>query len=198
MNELLTRAWRVQRDLKALDSETALVGGLAVSLHGRVRNTIVVDLAVAAADDAIAEALVLALRSRGYRDLEHVDQTATGRLAQVRFVLPDSPSSIPELDLLFASSGIEESIVTSAIPFPIAPGREIRVARRGHLVALKVLSQAPGRETDTWDLTGLLEGLDTTEATLAREACAAIEARGFHRGKKLRTELARLLAPDAP
>ncbi|MHB8420758.1 MAG: nucleotidyl transferase AbiEii/AbiGii toxin family protein [Myxococcales bacterium] len=69
----------------------ALVGGLAVSARAEPRFTRDLDLAVAVASDAEAEALVRALGSRGYRPLSTVEQTSAARLATVRL----SPSSEP-------------------------------------------------------------------------------------------------------
>jgi hypothetical protein len=55
------------------------------------------------ADDADAEALVMALRDQR-RVLE---RDATARLATVRLSRPEEPD-VPVVDLLFASSGNEE------------------------------------------------------------------------------------------
>ena len=55
-------------DFEVLGLRWALVGGLAVSARAEPRTTRDVDVAVAVNDDAGAEAAVLALRHRGYRD----------------------------------------------------------------------------------------------------------------------------------
>ena len=53
-------------DIAAEGKRFALVGGLAVSVRAEVRFTRDVDLAVAVENDAEAESLVYALKSRGY------------------------------------------------------------------------------------------------------------------------------------
>lgn len=57
----------------------ALVGGLAVSIHGEVRFTRDVDLAVAVADDQAAERLVYAMRAEGYEPFASVEHDERDR-----------------------------------------------------------------------------------------------------------------------
>jgi len=90
-------------DIAAEGKRFALVGGLAVSVRAEVRFTRDVDLAVAVNDDADAESLVYALKSRGYATVASVEHEAQARLATIRL---RSPQGV-KVDLLFASSGID-------------------------------------------------------------------------------------------
>ena len=69
------------------------------------------------------------------------------------------------------------------------------VARTGHLIALKLLSVAPGRETDAADLRNLAAVATQEEWNLASEAVAQIQERGFARGRQLDSELFTLRNP---
>lgn len=172
----------------------ALVGGLAVSIRVEPRFTRDIDLAVAVADDAAAEALVGDLVAAGFTVKVSLEQQALGRLAAVRVVPPGQPDEGIVVDLLFASSGIEPEICRDAEPIDIAPGFTVPVAQAGHLVAMKVLALAPDRPQDGLDLRGLVSQLTPEERTRAIQAVARIEALGANRGKALGAELERWLA----
>lgn len=164
----------------------ALLGGLAVSVWTDPRFTRDVDLAVAVRADADAERLVRQLAQRGYRLLATVEQKATGRFATARLLPPGEIEEGMVVDLLFASSGIEPEIVDAALEVEIGARAPVRVARVGHLVALKLLSQDPtARPQDALDLQALRAVLDAAETQRARDACELIVQRGFHRGRDL-------------
>ncbi len=177
------------RDLRELNVAWALVGGLAVSARGEPRTTKDVDVAVAVTNDAEAEGVVARLRGRGYRILEQFEQEAVGRLATVEIAPPEADPAPVRIDLLFATSGIEQEIVAAAEQLRILPTVTGPVARRSHLVALKTLSQSPARGKDTADLRALLRQASTDEADEARGLLDLISARGYARGKSLRAEL---------
>jgi hypothetical protein len=141
--------------------------------------------------DERAEALVHALASRGLRIVSLVEQESVGRLAMARLATDDGLS----IDLLIASSGIESEVVMSAENLEVVQGLLLPVARIGHLIALKLLSVAPGRETDSADLRNLAAVADDEEWSLASEAVALIEERGFARGRQLDAELLILRKP---
>ena len=88
----------------------ALVGGLAVSVRAEVRFTRDVDIVVLVAGDAEAEGLIYELRSAGYSSVASVEHETKHRLSTIRLM---SPSRV-KVDLLFASSGIEQEIVEGA------------------------------------------------------------------------------------
>lgn len=167
----------------------ALVGGLAVSARTEPRFTRDADLVVALASDAEAEALIHGLRARGYGIEAVVEQEAVGRLATVRLTRSGTPGA-PVIDLLFASSGIEAEVVAEAEPIELLPNLLIRVARTGHLIALKVLSRDDvQRPQDLVDLRALRLVASSAELARARQALALIAARGYHRGLDLMSEL---------
>jgi hypothetical protein len=176
--------------LEEQHARTALLGGLAVSAWTEPRFTRDVDLAVAVRADADAERLVRELSQRGYRLLATVEQTAAGRLATARLLPPGESQEGMVVDLLFASSGIEPEIVSAAVEIDIGARTPVRVARPGHLVALKLLSLDPTtRPQDAFDLHALRPVLDSAETQRAREACELIMQRGYHRGRDLLTLL---------
>src|SRR5437867_11637583 len=140
----LERALRgLSTDLNSLGVSWALVGGLAVSARTEPRFTRDVDLAVAVPDDRQAEELIHHVVRRGYTVLATMEQEATQRLATVRLAPAGEMSEGVVVDLLFASSGIEQEIAAEAQPLAIFEGVNAPVARLGHLLALKVLAEDP-------------------------------------------------------
>ena len=167
-----------------------LVGGLAVSTRCDPRFTRDVDVAVAVDNDERAEALVRSLTRDGMRVVALVEQESVGRMAMARLSTAEGLS----VDILIASSGIEAEIVAEAEMLEVVRGVLLPVARTGHLIALKLLSVAPGRETDAADLRSLVAIADKTEWDRASSAVALIEQRGFARGRELKVALAELRA----
>ena len=167
----------------------ALVGGLAVSARCEPRFTRDVDLAVAVADDAEAEALVRQLLTSGYQVLATVEQEAKGRLATVRLAIPGEAPSGVVLDLLFASSGIEGEIAASADRLEVFSGLRVPVAAVGDLIALKLLSRDARRPQDAGDLQALVAQATTTDRARAKECVRLITSRSFARGRDLERDL---------
>ena len=182
---LLTAASQVLSALRRENVDGCIVGGLAVSARCDPRFTRDVDIAVVVDTDEHAEALVRALTSYGLRTAGLIEQEAVGRLAMARLSTDDGLS----VDLLIASSGIEAEVVASAETLEVVRGMLLPVARTGHLIALKLLSVAPGRETDAADLRSLAAVATDDEWNLASEAVAQIHKRGFARGRQLDAEL---------
>ena len=182
---LLTAASQVLSALRRENVDGCIVGGLAVSARCDPRFTRDVDIAVVVDTDEHAEALVRALTSYGLRTAGLIEQEAVGRLAMARLSTDDGLS----VDLLIASSGIEAEVVASAETLEVVRGMLLPVARTGHLIALKLLSVAPGRETDAADLRSLAAVATADEWNLASEAVAQIHKRGFARGRQLDAEL---------
>jgi len=170
-----------------------MVGGLAVSARVEPRFTRDIDLALAVADDAMAEAQVHLLVGRGYRVLASIEQEARGRLATVRLEAPgESPHGVV-VDLLFASSGVEAEVAAGADLLEVLPELRVPVARRGHLLALKLLSEGPGRPQDLIDIVALLRGADDVDIDEARQTATLIAERGYARGRDLMASLERHL-----
>ncbi|MDB4934377.1 MAG: hypothetical protein JWP87_1349, partial [Labilithrix sp.] len=135
---LIEAAARASAELTELGGRFALVGGLAVSAWGEPRYTRDVDLAVAVERDDEAEQLVDELGARGYEVVTIIEQTKTKRLATARLRRAEDRAVF--IDLLFASSGIERELAAAAVRVDDVP-----VARVGHLLALKVLSESERR-----------------------------------------------------
>ena len=185
MTSLEAALRRIDRDLAQARHPFALVGGLAVSARTEPRFTRDADLAVAVGSDAEAEALVLALRTGGYRIASVLEQETVGRLATVRLAPLPAPQATV-IDLLFPSSGIEAEIVAEAETIELLPRLPMRVARVGHLIALKVLSRDDEkRPQDAVDLRALLRVASEADLLRARLAIAAIADRGYGRGRDL-------------
>lgn len=180
---------RIDADLRQANVRFALIGGLAVSIRAEPRTTRDVDLALAVESDRDAENAVRMLLARGYQLEQQLEQTRTQRLATVRLIAPEAKRGIV-IDLLFASSGIEEERVDSAELLEILPDLWMRVARAAHLLALKVLAERPH---DLVDARALLVRLDLADIALARSLLDLIARRGFDRGRDLQASLDRLL-----
>lgn len=195
MNRLGAALARLVEDVRRRGRAMALVGGLAVSARAEPRLTRDIDLAVAVGEDAEAEALVRALVADGYSVLALLEQEAKHRLATVRLALPAETARGVVADLLFASSGIEATVVAEAEPLEVFPGVVLPVARTGHLIALKLLSRDDrSRPQDSIDLRALFKVATELELERARTALQAIELRGAARERDLQAAFAEWLA----
>lgn len=192
-----TRLLRALRDtagaLRELNHPFALVGGLAVSIRCEPRFTRDVDLAVAVADDAAAEALVSALVARAFTLHLSLEHDTLRRLAAVRLVPPGENAEGIVVDLLFASSGIEAEVCAAADVMEIGAGLPVPVATAGHLLVMKLLARSSDRPQDEIDGQALMRVLDATERARARTAAERIEQIGANRGKSLSQDLETLL-----
>jgi len=83
------------------------------------------DFAIAVASDGEAAEVVLRLRSRGYYPVEVLEQDYVERLSGVRLGRNGSDVLV---DLLFASSGIENEVVAGADRLEVLPRLTIPVA----------------------------------------------------------------------
>ena len=135
-----------------------------------------------------------AQRERGYAFVAGVEHEPSGRLATVRLRPLHEPQGGIVVDLLFASSGIEPEIVARADRLALTPGLELPVAQTGHLIAMKLLADDPGRPQDRGDIAALIGAATPADLELAREAVDLITARGFDRGRDLRAALAEAVA----
>lgn len=193
MNLLEAALRRIVADLDALGVRWAIVGGLAVSARAEPRTTRDVDVAVAVARDEDAEAVVRALRLRSYEVRTIVEHAARKRLATARLVSA-TPAEIL-IDLLFASSGIEEEVVCGADRLEILPGFVANIATVGHLLALKILARDDRtRPQDLDDIRALLREATPGDLATAREAVRLIASRGFARDRALVDQLEAIVA----
>jgi hypothetical protein len=90
------------------------------------------------------------------------------------------------VDLLFASSGIENEVVASADHLEVLPRLTVPVATTSYLIALKVLA---GRSQDLTDLGYLIPAASSSELDAARAAVRLIQARGFNREQDIVADL---------
>jgi hypothetical protein len=196
VNSLEAALRRIASELDVRGRRWALVGGLAVSARAEPRTTRDVDVVVDVRDDD-AEALVLDLQAGGFRVLAAVEQDGLHRLATARLIAPGGTERGVVVDLPFASSGIEPEVARGADPIEVLPGLHIRVARVGHLMALKLLARDDRRRPqDVDDLRSLLRESTDADLVEAREAVRTIEARGFHRERHLAESLETFLREE--
>ena len=177
------------RELVRLGRRFALVGGLAVSVRAEVRFTRDVDIVVLVADDAEAETLTYGLRSEGYSAVASVEHETRRRLSTVRLM---SPSGV-KVDLLFASSGIENEIVDRATPVDLGNAGVVPVASAEELLAMKILSMTDTRLQDRIDAQRLLQFTPELDVALVRKHLARITERGYAREQDLEAKLATVL-----
>ena len=118
MNRIEKALAEVSSRLSRAEVRFALVGGLAVSARSEPRFTRDVDVAVAVPGDPAAEQLVRSLVKAGFSVLAVVEQEATGRMATVRLLPPGETEEGVVVELLFASSGVEQTIPSgTATPY---------------------------------------------------------------------------------
>jgi len=167
-----------------LQAPWALIGGLAVSVHGTPRTTRDIDLAISLPNESDLDRLVNALLDAGFFDKQLIMHVAPVCKLGIRLRVPAS-SPVP-VDLLYSSSGIEKETVSSAQSVEIFPNLFVPVATRGHLIAMKVVSENDSdRLQDALDIQGLLKEAKEVDIETAKSAMKLIEQRGFNRGKNL-------------
>jgi predicted nucleotidyltransferase len=199
VNSLEAALRRIASDLDARGRRWALVGGLAVSARAEPRTTRDVDVVVEVTNDSDAESLVLDLQATGFEVLAAVEQDNVGRLATARLVAPGGTARGVVVDLLFASSGIEFEVARGAESIEILPGLRIPVARVGHLMALKLLARDDRRRPQDFDdLRALLRESTPADLVLAKQSLLAIEARGYHRDRRLSDLFEAFLRDEKP
>jgi hypothetical protein len=185
---------RIAADLRQLGVRFALVGGLAVSVRAEPRTTRDIDLAIAVDGDRQAEAVVRELLALGWRVGGQLEQDRAGRLASTRLFPSDAPRSGIVVDLLFASSGIEQEVVAGAEDLEVLENVSLPVASAAHLVALKLLAD---RLQDRADVQSLLSRVDVVGLDVVRESLERIAQRGFDRGSDLPALFGRALRVHA-
>lgn len=191
MSLLIATLRRVIGDLNEIGRGWALAGGLAVSARAEPRTTRDIDVVLVVEDDADAEAVVFAFQQLGYVLESALEHTVTRRLATARLRPPERGVLV---DLMFASSGIEDEIVHEATRLEILRGMHIPVATTAHLIAMKVLARDDRDRPQDWDdLRALLREATAEDIQHARGALALIERRGFHRARDLQSSLDRVL-----
>lgn len=189
--ELELHSRRAIELLTGLGVRFAVVGGVAVSFQAVERLTKDLDLAIAVEDDLEAQKVVYEFSQLGYLTDDVFEQEDSKRMATVRMISPGANPMF--VDLLFASSGIENEIVNSAEEGRLFSNIIIRVATIPALIALKVLSAQESRMRDIVDLQSLFEVAKPEDIIEARGLLDLITERGYNRDKDLQKTLDRYL-----
>lgn len=190
MNHVEQQLLSIAGVFKSFKHEWALVGGLAVSVRTEPRFTRDVDIVVAVPDDSTAERLVRELGIQGYRPHTLVEQKAVQRLATVRLLPPAPGPGGLMLDLLFASSGIEQEICSVAEILEVFPGVSVPVSRLFHLITLKALARDDkNRPQDLADLRQLITFAEPSDLDAAMKAATLVQTRGYNRERNLVVEI---------
>lgn len=172
---------QVAESLGAAGQRFALVGGMAVAVRGEPRFTRDVDLVVAVPGDREMEALLFELRGAGFEIIALVEHEARGRLATARLVGPGDLI----VDLIAATCGIEEEIVSRATAVTLPEVGDLPVARTEELLAMKVLSMTDKRPQDRNDAINLVLINTALDVDAVWANLRLITARGFHRDQDL-------------
>ncbi len=148
-NELQAALHDITEQLESNKIMFCLVGGLASSLRGRIRNTEDVDLVIAVGVDAAIEFL-----NNLPENLFRPFFPEVELVARTSFILAleHVPTQIP-LDLAIGLSGFEQQIVERAQPLVIAE-RGVPVATAEDLILMKCLA---GRPQDMQDISGIVQ-----------------------------------------
>jgi len=135
--------------------------------------------------DGAVEALVRDLRAARYGIQTLIEHEARGRIATVRLT---SPGGVL-VDLLSASSGIEDEVVAHAAPVVVEPAGELLVAAPEELLALKVLAMTERRLQDRIAAQNILLANPAIDLARVRKRLAQIRERGYDRGESLESKL---------
>lgn len=190
MKQLTSALKKALQDLASVGADCALVGGLAVGVRSEPRFTRDIDLAVSVLSDEQAEQIVRALFAKGYSLEFLLEQRIAKRIGSARLITPYHEDVF--LDLLFAACGVETEIVAKAELVTVVKGLRAKVARRGHLIAMKLLSVKSDRPQDKLDLHELSRVATRRDWDDAAQALSLIRKRGFARGRNLSAKLSAL------
>lgn len=190
VKQLTSALKKALQDLASVGAECALVGGLAVGVRSEPRFTRDVDLAVSVFSDEQAEQIVRALFAKGYSLEFLLEHKRVKRIGTARLITPYHDEVF--LDLLFAACGVETEIVEGAELVTVVRGVRAKVARRGHLIAMKLLSVKSDRPQDKIDLHELSKVATRRDWDDASQALVLIKKRGFARGRNLSAKLSAL------
>lgn len=165
--------------LEAAGLPYAVVGGVAVGLHAEPRVTRDLDFVVPVEDDRDAERVVLQLQRAGFV-VDSLFENDAGRISTVRTLHRLAPGVFA--DFLFHNSRIEKEIASAATREDVGGAEGVRVARRSHLLAMKVLASRP---KDLPDLQHLIVAASARELSRVEPALRLMQARGAAPGRDL-------------
>ena len=160
---------RVGAQLESVGADWAVVGGLALAVHGAGRVTTDVDIAV---ERWAQGALVEFLESVGYETL-HVSEGYSNHAHE--------DPAMGRLDVVYVDASTADDLLGGAATFEIFPGVRAKVPCAEHLVAMKVLAAKndPGRR--------LQEMADIVALLRAKELGADSVRRYFERHDSIDT-----------
>lgn len=179
--------------LKDLDASFCLVGGLARGFYAEARSTKDVDFAVAAPTDERVDEILRGLRFAGFHEREMFFHKETGALWTARFTFGEDET---RMDLLFATSGIEDAVVRDAVVKEVAEGLSVPVVARAHFLAMKCIA---GRPHDLADIALLLAGASASEKRRVPSLLKLAPEQKRERGLavwRLAVEASRVLDPE--
>ncbi len=188
MSGILTALKYLCADLLDLDVPWALIGAMAVGVYTEPRTTRDIDIAISA-DKEKHQDLINTLIKRGYQNEQLLMHSDPAHIMGTRLEVRGGHEIFTAVDFLFSSSGIEAEVVASAVKLEIFPGLHVPIACRGHLIAMKVISQNDtDRARDLIDLRNLLFSANLDDITIAENALDLVSMRGYNRSKDLRSD----------
>jgi hypothetical protein len=129
--------------------EYALIGGLAVVLHGYDRQTRDVDALVWDLDRRLEELIAL-LQVRGFR-LATPDQLAKARATRILHLLAEDDTAI---DVFLGFLPFEREAVDRAVTMSLTDGLTASIASPDDLIIMKLIAS---RDRDLYDVIALLD-----------------------------------------
>ena len=152
---------------------------------GRPRATLDADIALIVRDDADADDFAKSLQALGYLVREAGVHPTLGHFTSIRVVSPVRAGGRLVVDFMFDTTGIEREVVAAAERLAVTRDLKVPVATRGHLIAMKVLSQGKDRPQDHVDVQQLLKRAAVADLGEARAALRLIRERKRDGGKDL-------------
>lgn len=142
----LQRAAEIAETLRQLGIETALIGGVALAVHGYPRDTRDIDLASDVDPFTSLRAAETALRARGF-DAQPNEPDAQSPLGGVLTVRGDDFDPVQIVNLYNPLGGGHPSLGREVIAHaaPAIAGSPLRVVDVPHLIALKLYAGGPNR-----------------------------------------------------
>ncbi len=96
-----------------------------------------------------------------------------------------SADESPLIDLLFASSGIENEVVAASTPTDVLEGAVLPAAQIPHLIAMKLVSESERRRQDLIDLQNLIQAATDDDLDQVPGLIELVTSRGYSQDKDL-------------
>ncbi len=184
MNDLLSSLENLANHLYELNKPWALVGALASNEYtSEPRFTSDIDIMILIDTQDNVNNFLNDLSLIGYAILEISNHPDLEHVTSAKFLGLSSEHGRFFIDLIFQSTEVEHEITANAISTEILPGLTIPIAKKSHLIAMKLLAiVSPERSiektmTDKADLIGLLKTTSKEELKEARTMADLINER---------------------